>query len=259
MPRIDLPEIEDQAWCPGWLRNAMTGYLQTVIRIARPYDGAAEPLSALIRTTGSAVILDLASGAGGPWPVLISQLRREHPGLVVQLSDLRPNQQAREVLGSSGLEYLGEPLSALSVPAESQAGIRTMFTGLHHFGREELKEILTAAQRDGVGFAAFEATERSARGLLLTLVIPLLVLLFMPRVRPARFLPLLLTYLPPVLPVLIWWDGLASSAKSYSAAELRQLIAEIEDANYAWVVEEVPSGGPIPLLQVIGHPVPASN
>lgn len=40
IPRIDAPEIEDQPGFPTWLRDAMTGYLQVVVEVARPYDVA---------------------------------------------------------------------------------------------------------------------------------------------------------------------------------------------------------------------------
>jgi hypothetical protein len=106
-----------------------------------------------------------------------------------------------------------------------------------------------------VGFAAFEATHRSLRGLLVTLFIPVLVLALMPRVKPRGVVPLLLTYLPPLLPLLIWWDGLASTFRTYSARELRALVAEIAEPGYSWHVDEVRvRGAPIPVLQLIGRP-----
>jgi hypothetical protein len=94
-----------------------------------------------------------------------------------------------------------EPVSALAGPSELP-GVRTMFTGLHHFGRRELTAILRSAPDARVSFRAAEATHRLLRGLLVTLPISLLVLVLMPRVRPRRTLPLLMTSLPPVLPLL---------------------------------------------------------
>ena len=37
MPRLHLFEIMDQPWCPAFLRDAMTDYLQHVLNIANPY------------------------------------------------------------------------------------------------------------------------------------------------------------------------------------------------------------------------------
>jgi hypothetical protein len=255
MPRVNLPEVEDQPWCPAWLRDAMTGYLQVVIGLTRPYDVAIPAISELLDQTASDRIVDLASGAGGPWPQLLPALRESRPSLRVTLTDLNPHDQSRHGLGScDGLRYLPESLSADDAPKEL-GGVRTMFTALHHLEPERVRSVLSAAQRDRVGFAAFEATHRSGRGLLVTIFIPLLVLALMPRVKPRRALPLILTYLPPLLPLLIWWDGFASTLRTYTAEELRALAAEIAEPGYSWQVTEVSvPGAPIPVLCMTGTP-----
>lgn len=257
MRRIDLPELADQTWCPAWLRDSMTGYLQAVIEQARPYEVAVPALSELLESTSCDEVVDLASGASGPWLQLFEKLRGERPSLRITLTDLSPNHDAAARLRSvDGIDYLSESVSALDVPP-GKGGVRTMFTALHHFDREQVRALLASAQRERVGFAAFEATERSVRGLLVTLLIPLLVLVLMPRVRPRRFVPLLLTYLPPLLPLVIWWDGLASTLRTYSVDELRALVTEIQEPGYSWDVRAVPvQGAPIPVLQVLGRPEP---
>src|SRR5690606_34925599 len=95
------------------------------------------------------------------------------------------------------------------------------------------------AQEARVPFLAAEATHRSPRGILVTFLIPVLVLLLMPRVRPRRTAPLVLTYLPPVLPLLIWWDGLASTLKTYQVEELESLVSELQEPGYDWSVQEI--------------------
>lgn len=234
----------------------MTDYLQVVIETTRPYDAAIAAIREVIVATGSSRILDLASGAGGPWRHLVARWADELPALHVTLTDIAPHASAVDRFGSvDGITYLPEPVSALELP-HLPHGIRTMFTALHHFDADEIRSIFLEAQRDRVGFAAFEATQRSIRGLLMTLAIPLLVLVLMPRVRPVRTLPLVLTYLPPLLPLLIWWDGLASTLRTYSVAELRALVEEIAEPHYAWEVRELPvRKAPIPMLQVIGRPL----
>lgn len=258
MSRIDLPELEDQAWCPAWIRDAITGYLQAVIEATQPYDVAAPVVARLLDETGASAVVDLASGAGGPWRTLLARLEELGHRPTVTLTDVAPNAVAAGRFATGAIRYRAAPMSALDVPPDLR-GVRTMFTALHHFDRDQVRTILQSAQRDRVGFAAFEATRRSVPGLLVTLFIPLLVLVFMPRVTPRRFLPLLFTYLPPLLPLLIWWDGLASTLRSYSLDELRTVIDGIREPGYAWEVSDVAaSRGPIPLLQVTGRPVPPS-
>jgi hypothetical protein len=257
MKRFDLPEIEDSEWLPGWLRDAITGYLQVALAVNNPYAVAAPALADLIRKSGESRVVDLASGGAGPWHGLVEMLKDElgtYP--TVTLTDIRPNQAAAEAFGQlPGVSYRNEPVSALAVPNEL-GGVRTMFTALHHFNEVEVSSILAAARKARAPFLAAEATHRSVRGLLVMAIVPLLVLLLMPRVRPRRFLPLLLTYFPPIIPLLVWWDGFASTLRSYSAEELRALASVNEDPGYTWRVQEVRvRGAPIPVTLVVGYPV----
>lgn len=256
MPRLALPEVEDARWLPHTLRDTITGYLRVAIGLSKPYAAVAPILAELIRERGSDEVLDLASGGGGPWPELQEALRAalgRYPSVV--LTDVNPNRAAAAALERlPGLSYRDDSISALAVPREL-VGVRTMFTGLHHFDEDEVKALLRDAQAAQVPFLAAEATHRSALGVLVTALVPLLVLLLMPLVKPRRPLSLLLTYLPPLLPVLIWWDGFASTLKSYRAAELRALASSVAIPGYSWQVEELRVGGaPIPVTVLVGRP-----
>lgn len=257
MKRWDLPEIEDWQGLPAWLRDAVTGYLRVAISLSKPYAAAAPVLAELLRESGWNRIVDLASGGGGPWPELVEELASAlgEPPTVI-LTDIQPNQTAAtELERLPGVTYLREPVSALEIPPRLE-GVRTIFTGLHHFDEEEVRSILRAAQEARIPFLAAEATHRSVRGILTTLFVPLLVLGLMPRVRPRRALPLLLAYLPPIMPLLILWDGFASTMRTYRAEELRSFIRDIEVPGYSWRVEERPvPGAPIPVTLVVGRPV----
>jgi hypothetical protein len=253
LPRLALPELADQPWWPQWARDAMTGYLHAIIVRARPYALVVPQLALLLRETTSREIVDLCSGAGGPWPDLQVALGEAGAPVSVTCTDLLPNQAAATRVGSSPrLRYLTTPVSAMAVPAE-MSGARTMFSALHHFERGDVRAILADAQASGVPFAAFEATSRSIRGLLATLIIPIAVLLLMPSVRPRDWRALWLTYLPPLMPLAIWWDGFASTMRTSRVAELEAIIATLPPAPYTWHVEEI-GGGPVPVLAVLGRP-----
>ncbi|MDH3459164.1 MAG: class I SAM-dependent methyltransferase, partial [Gemmatimonadota bacterium] len=161
MRRLNLPELEDQPWFPAWLRDAMTGYLQVIIEMARPYDVAAPVLASLLEASPTTDVVDLASGAGGPWRQLMSVLRAQGLSPRVTLTDLSPNQtSAAQLKGEEGLAYHLSSVSAADIP-EDLGGVRTMFTALHHFSPDEVRDILRSAQRERVAFAGFEATQRS--------------------------------------------------------------------------------------------------
>lgn len=254
IPRWAVPELGDQAWYPAWAREALTGFLQTMITHTRPYAPAVPRLAALLAATQTTHVVDLGSGAGGPWPGLQAELAARGVPVHVTCTDLAPNRRAAAAWPADApVQYHPTPVSATAVPA-SLRGARTMFSALHHFTPAEVCTLLADAQTAGVAFAAFEATSRSGRGLLATLAIPFAVLALMPAVRPSHWGALVCTYCPPLLPLTIAWDGLASTLRTYRVVELEALIATLPPAAYVWEVVELP-GGALPVLAVLGRPV----
>ena len=172
MIRIALPEAEDSGRLPRWLRDAMTGYLQAAISLGKPYATIAPVLADLLRTSSPTRVVDLASGGGGPWPALVEGLKSElgaYP--TVTLTDIQPNLGVvTELERLPRVSYRRDPISALAVPPDLE-GVRTMFTGLHHFDEGEVTQLLRSAQDAKVPFLAAEATHRSVRGLLVTAIV----------------------------------------------------------------------------------------
>ena len=141
MGRLHLFEIEDQAWCPRWLRDAMTDYLAAAHRAAQPYRIAADVLEPVLRRHGTTEIVDLGSGAGGPWPLLRPQLAARGLELRVRLTDVHPNAAAVARFRDEHLCYVPDPVAAGAVPA-SWRGFRTLFSSLHHFRPAEARALL---------------------------------------------------------------------------------------------------------------------
>jgi hypothetical protein len=88
------------------------------------------------------------------------------------------------------------------------------------------------AQRQPI--CVFEVTSRTPSAIAVSLVIPLLVLALTPAVRPVSPFQILFTYLVPVLPLLIFWDCIASQLRTYSALEFETLTADFTSLDYVW-------------------------
>ena len=251
LPRLHLFEFIDQPWLPAPLRRGEVDYLRTVLDRVRPYDSVAPQLAELLRAAGSDQVVDLCSGTGGPWRTLLPALRALHGQAEVVLTDLHPT-PAREL--PPGAHYRDTPVDATRIPAELR-GVRTLFEGLHHFPPERARALLEDAAARGVPIAAFELTQRSLPYLLVQflLVIPL-VWVFTLLIRPVRGWRLLLTYLVPILPVIILWDGLVSSLRTYAPEDLEKLTAGLGGDGYRWRtgVQRVKGAG---ITYLIGQPV----
>lgn len=233
MRRIDVPEIEDQRWCPRFLRNFATEWLCAVAETSGAFHCVVPKIERAMTAVSQRHIIDLCSGGGGPWPSLVKPLLAR--GCVtVKLTDLFPNAQAFVAVTEKSDGHVfahGESIDASNVP-ESFLGVRTMFNCFHHFPPELARRVLSDAVAKGNAICIFEACTNRAVGLLLvSLQIPALILLT-PLLLPRSPLRLFMTYGLPLVPALVAFDGFASMLRLYSESELRQMAERFP--TYDW-------------------------
>ena len=251
--RLHLFEFGDQPWLPRPLRDAMTLYLRTVYQTTQLPALWAAKIGEVLRQTGDTRIVDLGSGAAGPIPLVAAELAKMGSPVRITLTDLQPNAGATP--SSPNITYWPEPVDARAVPP-ALPGLRTMFAFFHHMRPPDARRILSGAAADRCAICVFEATSRSAPAIASSLVIPLLVLLLTPRIRPLSLFQLAFTYLIPILPLLIFWDGLVSHLRSYTGEEVAAMAASLETPGYCWQTGVIPMRGlPEGLVYVAGYPV----
>ena len=258
MKRVHLFEVMDQGWCPQAVRDALLDYLEFASSATKPYGAIVPVLTEALRRTDARRIIDLGSGAAGPWFWLQPVLAEMGLNLTVCLTDKHPNPSATAVVNHKGggtISYHPEPVDATRVPREL-TGFRTMFLAFHHLLPNEAGEVLRDAVRLRQGIAVFEATERSVVGLLVMWLAPVMVLILTPLVRPFRWSRLFWTYVIPLVPLITLFDGVVSSLRTYSPKELQQLTSEIGSNDYQWEIGslKIPMS-PIPITYLIGIPV----
>jgi hypothetical protein len=113
--------------------------------------------------------------------------------------------------------------------------------------------VLADAARGSGGFAAFEGTSRSVRAVLMLLLTPMFVLLLTPLIRPFTWPRAIWTYLIPLIPLGVFFDGIVSCLRSYTADELRQISAGVANDRFEWHAGSI-AGGILPLTYLIGIP-----
>jgi hypothetical protein len=74
-----------------------------------------------------------------------------------------------------------------------------------------------------------------------------------PFVRPFHFSRLLWTYLIPVIPLILFYDGVISCLRAYSQEELRDLVSQVGADNYIWEIGEK-RGGLARITYLVGYP-----
>ena len=114
--------------------------------------------------------------------------------------------------------------------------------------------------RDRQGIFIAEATQRRPAALALQALVPLAVLLLTPAIRPFRWSRLFWSYLVPVLPLAILFDGVVSTLRVYTPEEMLAMGQKVGGNEYEWEAGvERPAGSPIPIPYLIGVPRPSGD
>ena len=258
MRRLQFIELEDLPWFPAVIRDGGTDWLAFMFGVSGAFNAAIPTIRTAMAAADTHVIVDLCSGAGGPWRSLGPALAKHGPVRVV-LTDLYPNVRAFTAVRAEApeVDFHPQPVDATSVPASLQ-GVRTMFNAFHHFPFSKAAAVLGDAVAAGQPVAIFEGAGTRALALVaMPMQIPLLLLLT-PFVRPFRWSRLLFTYLIPLIPLLVLFDGTVSFLRLYSREELREVIAAAPcSEQFKWEIgsAKVP-GLPVRLGYLLGVPAP---
>jgi hypothetical protein len=252
--RLQLFEFLDQSWCPQAIRHGATDYLEAITNRADIYGPVQGDIFHAIAACCATQVIDLCSGGGGPW--LSRSWRRAlagHAPLSVVLTDKFPSLELPARLNADPtVTCINFPVDAASVP-RSLTGFRTIFSSFHHFPDTLARAVLADAVSAGEGFAMTEVTSRTMRAFATMFLMPLFALILTPRMRPFRWSRLLLTYLLPLIPFVVLWDGIVSCFRTRTPQELLHLTAPFPE--YDWTAGYA-SGRWLAPVYLIGRPKP---
>jgi len=235
MRRLHLFEFGDQSWFPQLLRDAETAYLAVAYRFFPLPALWAGKISTVFRRGEPAEILDLCSGSGGPMPAILKELEEQGYQASARLTDLYPNPRSAP---HAQILWVGQPVDATRVPS-NLAGVRTMFSAFHHFRPDAARAILRDAFQCSRAICIFESGPGSLLGVAMMVLVPFNVLALMPFVRPFRWGYAVFTYLIPVIPLIVLWDGIVSMLRIYSPEQTKELTGGLERADYVWEIGRI--------------------
>jgi hypothetical protein len=232
-------ELEDETWFPAFLRDWGTDYLQFMINAGDAYRDLAPMIQKGLSKARANVVVDLAAGGGGGWAKLGPRLKALVPGVKVTLTDYFPHVGAFEALQRRDPELFSfrtEQVNALDVPADL-VGLRTQFLSFHHFRPEQAQQILQNAVDASAPIMIVEVTERSVKQVVQFALSWLFVFFVTPFIKPFSLGRLFFTYIIPIMPWFISWDGIASAFRTYKQEEVEAMTQRLERAEgYRWEI-----------------------
>jgi hypothetical protein len=257
MRRVQFIELHEQPWFPSTLRNEITDALQFGLNLIKAYAPIAPLLQNVVDSTRLRSIVDMCSGGGGPWLDLSRKLQSDASALHILLTDKYPNVKAFQNIRAASENHIAfypESVDAMKVPGELQ-GFRTMFTSFHHFPPAEARAILQNAVDTHQSIGIFEITRRAPSTVALIFPWALMLFILTPFIRPFRWSRLLCTYVVPIIPLVLLFDGVVSCLRTYRPPELREMVKKLAGIEYRWEAgehSEVP--GQVPITYLIGYP-----
>lgn len=263
MCRVQLFELHEQPWFPLSLRDEITDALQFGLNSLRAYAPIAPLLQSALRSTRTFSVIDMCSGGGGPWSNLARSLHGDGgASFCVLLTDKYPNLAAFEnIKAASGnrIDFRSDPVDASKIPADLK-GFRTMFSSFHHFAPEEARAVLQNAVDAGQGVGVFEITRRSPSTIFLMPLWALMPFVFTPWIRPFRWSRLFWTYVVPIIPLVLLFDGVVSCLRTYRPKEICEIVATLRVAGYEWQIGDDACGrAGMPVTYLIGYPQAAAH
>ena len=234
LKRIQWFEFHDLAWFPATFRDALTEWLRVLWDRIGAYSVIAPILAEMLQESHTTRIVDLCSGASGPLLGIQQEFETAGWGFSAVVTDKFPNVNSmKELRSKSGaIDARLTSVDATAVPRDL-TGLRTLFNSFHHFQPLEAEQILKDAYDARQPIGIFEIPNRTFGGVSFSFIATFLgVLLLTPTMRPRRPAWWIFTYLLPVIPFIVAWDGWVSHLRAYTPDELLQMSCKFSDSFY---------------------------
>ncbi|KAM0265658.1 hypothetical protein ACHAQJ_000092 [Trichoderma viride] len=256
IPRLHLFEITDQPWFPAFLRSRIQDALTSAWNSKtplQPQSPARIAASTLIRELGNSLssytFIDFCAGGGGPTPAIQKAINNHLNAEGKQpvdfiLTDLHPNVAAWEKVVKSfpQITYERQSVDASKAPkrlVERQDGkklMRLFNLSFHHFDDVLARDILRDTINTSHGFTVFELQDRSLAGMLSVLMLGVGSVIMAPLFawKWKSLTTLAFSWLLPVLPFVLVFDGLVSCLRTRTPGEMENLLRGCGADTSSW-------------------------
>lgn len=196
-------------------------------------------MNELDTSISSYTFIEFCAGAGGPTPhvepLVNGHLTAQNlPPVDFILTDLYPNIKAWEEIARDNPRITFEPESVdaskaparLVRPGDGRKVMRLFNLSFHHFDDALAKAILKDTVETSEGFAIFELQDRYFLSFLAVTLLPFKVMFASPYYAFKWKSPIIFifTWLIPILPLVMIWDGYVSSLRTREPEEVEKLL-----------------------------------
>jgi hypothetical protein len=255
-------ECNDSPHCPQFIRESVLEVLGNSIRDAKVYENLAPRFIDFCTEHHIENILEIGAGSGESTAVFVDAvIRHQQTPPHIYISDLLP---MREVMRATAARYpdvltpLEDSLDIRNPAAAPAHDMRMVLSAFHHFDPEVVRTFFKAAQEQHIAVFIAEPFTNSLRAFF-----PMFLHGFISLARNGvqssrmRLVKFFFTFLLPLIPMCLLWDGLISMIRMYDEQGFMEIVKTLPESGgaYQWHYEEVtvPLGGTASLFT--GYPV----
>ena len=264
IPRYAGMEIHDRPWCRGAIHDGITDFLAFFAEFSGLRRKAYGRIAQILERSGTNKVVELCAGSGFGAMHMLRRLRLMLPerNVSVVATDINENSNWPSISSLTG-----GGVSACRKDAETalreEDGVFVMFAALHHFSPAEIVSLLKTASSRGKTLVCVDYFIRGRAVDLFPLFAgPVLMFFAAPLIYPFSWVRLFLTWVAPILLVVLLVDTMLSMLRSYTLDELRDIVASagLSGNGNAEVFELVEAGGAIrmPVL-LIDHAISGAD
>jgi len=225
-------EFGDLGWVPNLYHIYLRRYLGFFYKLFGYYKLWIPAFSEFIREVNKTKFMECCSGSGETLELIRSQLdKKEFLGIEFLLSDIQPHSEFVKNINQScdpAFRYIDQSVDVTEMKSDFNHP-KIFINSFHHFSEEQVKLIFDSNFNQGNEIIIMEYVRNSLMGYLTMLMGPIIVLLTLPFVVKFKHLPIMIvfTYLIPLFPLMMLWDGFVSCLHEYSVKKLTQLVKKL--------------------------------
>jgi len=227
-----LTEFGDLNWVPHIYHYYLRIYSLFFIRFIGYDKMWAKQTEAFLKRVKAKSVIEYGSGSGEPLLRTVSKIKSPAlKSLNYTMSDLRPLPEFVDKVNNhlpENFSYIKEPVDASTHrPQKGQAVV--FINSFHHLPPETAKRVIKNNLENGNEMLILEYVRNSFLAHVSMVFGPLIVMLTVPFVVKLKHLPIaiLFTYLIPIFPLMLLWDGLVSGLSAYNEKFFRNAIEDL--------------------------------
>jgi hypothetical protein len=250
-----LFEFGDLNWVPRWYHFYLRETLEFQYKFYKHDLLWLKGLSKFLKESPSDKVLECCSGSGKCLPRLIEHLPKEFvKNKTFILSDYRPLKQYSDLDRGAAFSYISKSLNA-TCANESYPLPKVFINSFHHFNDEMAKKILSDSLKNNNSILILEYTKKSL-GVFISVILgslsTFLLLPFYLKKNSYPFSILFFTYIIPLFPFVLLWDGIISNLRSRNLVNVERLCKDI-DISSSTHIEFIRSRKPLLFLDTSAY------